>query len=363
MEREDRPISVLLVDDDEDDFVILRDMLTDIEKWQFDLEWVSDYKGALEKAMEGTFDICFMDYFLGGRNGIQIIRDLFQNGFRAPIILLTGKGSREVDLKAMEQGAADFLEKDRLSPDIVERAIRYAITRAKTLEKLRESEHRLRVLSAQLLEAQERERKHIAQELHDSIGASLTAIKLALEQNLSEMCEENEAEGRQSLEQIASMVRHTIEETQIISTNLRPSTLDDLGIITTVRSTCREFQELHSDIRIETHTPLKEEDVPEPLKIVIYRVLQEALNNTFKHSHADTVRVSLKHADKCLELLVADNGDGFDAKKALAQGSQSDGMGLVGMKERVELSAGTFQLLSEPGDGTTIRASWPDVSP
>lgn len=349
----------MLVEDDEDDYVIIRDILSEIERREFELDWVSTYQEAMDEAASNRHDVCLMDYQLGERDGIQLTRDFSRCGFQAPIIFLTGLGSHDVDIQAMREGAADYLEKSNLSPELLERSIRYAIDHSETLAALRESEHQLRVLSAKLLEAQENERKIIARELHDSIGASLTAIRYGLEEKLHHMGKGGSPPEGISLEQIISIVRDTIEEAHRISSNLRPSALDDMGLLAAIRSFCRELHEVHAEIQIETEIAVEEDEIQEPLKITMYRVLQEALNNVFKHSEADTVHVSLKKTKSSLELSIRDNGQGFDPEKMLSPGKQMGGMGLLGMKERTELSNGTFEIVSGKGKGTVIKAGWP----
>jgi signal transduction histidine kinase len=362
MEMEHQVINILLVEDDEDDYVIIRDVLSEIEGQEFQLDWVSTYQEAIVKIRSNHYDVCLIDYRLGERDGIQLTEDFLRRGCQAPIILLTGLGSHDVDIQAMRKGAVDYLEKSVLNPKLLERSIRYAIDHTKTLAALRESEGQLRILSRKLLEAQENERKIIAQELHDSIGASLTAIRYGLEEKLHRMGKESPAPEGISLEQIISIVRETIEETHRISSNLRPSALDDMGLLAAIRSTCRELKELYEGIQIETEIGIQEEDVEEPLKIVIYRVLQEALNNVLKHGGADTVRVLLTKTERSLELSIRDNGQGFDPQEKLASQSQMGSMGLVGMKERTELSNGTLEIASEKGKGTIIKAKWPPTS-
>ncbi len=353
-----RLIKVLLVEDDEDDYVIIRDVLSEIEGQNYQLDWASTYQEAMEEAAFNRHDVCLMDYRLGEWDGIRLTRNLLQQGFPAPIILLTGLGSHDVDIQAMREGVTDYLEKNDLEPAILERSIRHAIDHSNTLAALRKSQEDLRVLSGKLLEAQENERKIIARELHDSIGASLTAIRYGLEEKLHRMGKDASPPEGISMEQIISIVRDTIEEVHRISTNLRPSVLDDMGLITAIRSLCRELEGVYGGIHIDTRIDILEEEIQKSLKIVIYRVLQEALNNVFKHSGADTVHVGLKETDRRLELSIRDNGHGFDPGSKLAPGDRIGGMGLVGMKERTELSNGTFEILSKKGEGTLIKAEW-----
>ncbi len=224
------------------------------------------------------------------------------------------------------------------------------ITERKRLEsELRDSEKKLRHLSQRILDAQEEERKLIAHELHDGIGASLTNIKYSLEQHLGDHPEE-----RESLEQVVSTVRHTIKDTSRISRSLRPSILDDMGVIPAIRWFCRSFLEGSAGIQVETRLELQEEDVPDPLKLVVYRIVQEALTNVSKHSGATVVIVALKKTEGSLDLTIEDNGGGFDPQEA-----GETGMGLTSMKERAQFSGGYFSVKSQAGEGTAIRTLWP----
>jgi PAS domain S-box-containing protein len=226
-------------------------------------------------------------------------------------------------------------------------------------EALRESENHLRYLSSQLLTAQENERKRIALELHDSIGQTLSALKFSVENSLIQVGDNNVRVPVEPLKAIIPLIQESIEEVRRIQMDLRPSTLDDLGILATISWFCREFQTIYSRIRIEQQIDIHEDDVPDPLKIIVYRVLQEALNNITKHSEADLVLLSLSKADSTIKLRIEDNGLGFDLEDVLSAESSKRGLGLASMKERTELSGGSFSVESAKGKGTTIRTSWP----
>jgi len=173
------------------------------------------------------------------------------------------------------------------------------------------------------------------------------------------MGQENPGQVVKSLEAVVPVAQEAVEEVRRISRNLRPSILDDLGILATISWLCREVETIYSGIRIEKQIRIEEHDVPDSLKIVIYRVLQESFNNIAKHSQATLVHLSLTGADGKIELAIADNGMGFDVEQVLSGEQSKRGIGLAGMKERTELSGGFFSVESHTGAGTTVRASWP----
>ncbi len=233
------------------------------------------------------------------------------------------------------------------------------ISERKAMEQaLIESQDRLRALSAQLIIAQENERKRIARELHDSIGQYLAAIKFRLESTIKEACSDSYGMHIRALEGSVGTVQMAIDEVRRIMTDLRPSILDDLGIVATIRWFCREFQKIYSNIHVNPQVEIDEDEMPESLKIVVFRVLQEALNNIAKHSHAQVVNIFLGRNNGRIELAIADNGQGFQ----LPAEPSLRGHGLTSMRERVELSGGAFFLETTLDTGTVVRASWPSSS-
>ena len=246
---------------------------------------------------------------------------------------------------------------DRQLSLLLEGMWRY-IQRNRAQELLLASSERLRLLSQKLAEAQELERKRIAQELHDSVTGKLTAIKYGVEKALAKLDSDKLPTGI-SLKDVVSVVQGAIQETRRISARLRPVGLDDLGLLNTITAFCREFDMIYSDIRVQEQFDVEENEIPEPLKIVIYRILQEALNNVAKHSRARAVHVSLRKTGGKIELAIEDDGHGFDMEKVPWRNEDEYGMGLSGMQERAELSAGSFEILSNMGKGTTIRVLWP----
>ncbi len=221
---------------------------------------------------------------------------------------------------------------------------------------LHQADEQLRSLASELLNSGENERKLIAQEIHDGLSSQLSAIKFYLER---ELCvDRDEVQSGESIRQTCTMIQDAIEETRRIMANLRPPILDDLGILPTITRLCREFQKMNPSIHPVIKFEISEEDIPGDIKTVIFRMLQEALNNTREYSRADRVEISLRRIGSLVVFSISDNGQGFNPKKVLSTEKIGHGFGLRGMLERVKLSGGKFVVKSVPGKGVLIWAEW-----
>ncbi len=234
------------------------------------------------------------------------------------------------------------------------------ITEHKRMEdRLLDSEARLRHLSSQLITVQENERNRIALEIHDSLGQSLNAIKFKVSGAMQDLLSHRTETGLKHFEDLLPIVQEGIEEARRLQMDLRPPILDDLGISATISWFCRQFQKTYANIRIEPLIDFDEKAAPKSLKIVIYRVLQEAMNNVAKHSGASLVSLSLTQEKNRVALTIQDNGHGFDLSERLSGKGPQRGLGLTSMRERAELSGGNFTIESVKDKGTTIQISWP----
>jgi signal transduction histidine kinase len=139
----DRPIRVLLIDDDEDDYIMTRDLLDESEGIVFAVEWVATYEDATEALAQQRYDVALVDYYLGAHSGLDLLRHMQGSASAPPMILLTGQGDHAIDVEAMQTGAADYLVKRQISAPLLERAIRYAIERHRTLLMLQEHKEQL----------------------------------------------------------------------------------------------------------------------------------------------------------------------------------------------------------------------------
>jgi signal transduction histidine kinase len=155
---------------------------------------------------------------------------------------------------------------------------------------------------------------------------------------------------------VVRRIRDTIEEVRRISVDLRPAVLDDFGAPAALEWLCRELQSVFPTVRISLETDVEGSLIDDTLKVAIFRIVQEALHNAFKHAASDQVSIRLLCRYSLITLSIQDNGQGFDLEKTA---SRHKGLGLGSMKERAKLSGGRLELTSSPGRGTSIEASWP----
>jgi signal transduction histidine kinase len=211
----------------------------------------------------------------------------------------------------------------------------------------------LRDLSARVLEVQEDERRAISRELHDEIGQSLSALLFGVGNLSASLSPECQAEVREQLSEIRKLAEKTVAVVRDMSLLLRPSMLDDLGLLPAVQWQAREISRT-KNLPVEVHADAISEDLPDDHKTCIYRVVQEALHNVARHARAKHVDISLAQQNSHLLLTIKDDGQGFLPDR-------DKGLGLLGMKERVEHLGGVFRVQSQPGSGTLINVELPLV--
>jgi len=219
-------------------------------------------------------------------------------------------------------------------------------------------ETELRMLSAKLLSVQEDEKKRIAREMHDGFGQTLTAIKFAVENALQSTGRKNPNPSAALLNGIIPMIKEATEGLRKVTRDLRPTILDNEGITATIEWFCEEFGKIYPMIRIRRLLNLNENAVPPSLKVTIFRILQEAFNNVAKHSQAGSIMLSLKGNRDGVELVVKDNGRGFDLDEVSSKDFSQRGFGLISMSERTSLSGGSFSISTAKAAGTVVRAQW-----
>jgi len=214
---------------------------------------------------------------------------------------------------------------------------------------------RLKELSAKLVQAQETERRALSRELHDEVGQSLSAVLVELRNLSTSLVARREERTHEQVETIKGLVESTIRVVRNMALLLRPSMLDDLGLIPALKWQAREVSKRTSmDVSIDVNigAELNDQDLPDEYNTCIYRVVQEALHNCSSHAHASSVRIRVHQDQSRLSLSIQDDGQGFDSR-------QVKGLGLLGIEERVARLGGTSSVRSDPGSGTVLAIELP----
>jgi signal transduction histidine kinase len=220
-------------------------------------------------------------------------------------------------------------------------------------EKLKESYEAIRTLTSHIQNAREEERLHIAREIHDELGQLLTVLKMDVSW-LNKRIDVGNIVAKEKTTEILSLIDTTVRTVRRIASELRPSLLDDLGLQPAMEWYLEEFEK-RSGITRESHISDVELQVPDGLKIGLFRIFQESLTNVARHSGAKNVYVSLSQRNKQLILTIKDNGTGFEEK---SQGTRKT-LGLLGMKERTKMMGGIYNISGIRGEGTTVSVIIP----
>jgi signal transduction histidine kinase len=213
------------------------------------------------------------------------------------------------------------------------------------------AEHELRDLSLKLVRAQEEERRSISRELHDEVGQMLTGLRMELA-NLARFHSAPEDQFETRIKECRVLLEQTLQAVRDLAMGLRPSMLDDIGLGAALEWQAREFARRY-DIPVNVLLDAPLEQLTDTQKTSIYRVVQEALTNCARHAHARSIGIRLKQAGAALELAVADDGVGMQTE------GRGNGLGLIGIQERIRELGGVFSILSLPQQGTTLAVTIP----
>lgn len=206
--------------------------------------------------------------------------------------------------------------------------------------------------AASVIKAQEEERKRIARELHDETSQSLTGLVIGIRM-VQEIVPDYLPDVQERLENINDLAHATLNEVHTMAVRLRPSVLDDLGLAAALRSYAKEYTE-NTGIPVEMQLLGMSHRLTPELETVLYRVIQEALTNVARHSNATSCRVTLRRKEQTVQGVIEDNGQGFDSQMVMLSDEKGRGLGLHGMKERIELVGGSLEFDARPAKGTTI---------
>ena len=392
------PIRVLLIEDDEDDYILTRDRLAEVSGTRYDLDWVTEFDAALAAIGRREHDVYLLDYRLGGRSGLDLLRRAIDEGCKGPLILLTGQGDRAVDVQAMAVGAADFLVKAGMDGAMLERSIRYAIERKRTEESLlqarAELEDRVLERTAALAEANESLRNRVAEldaarEMAETASRAkdqflamlshelrtpltpvlMTASSMQADPDVPEPCREAFAEIRRNVELEARLIDDLLDVMRIIRGKLPYylEVVDAHDLVGRALQICRGEAEtkridLVVDLRAAEHHVRAD---PARLQQVFWNLLKNAIKFT-----PEGGRIAVRSRDRAggLRIEVVDSGIGISpgtlAKvfNAFEQGEDSItrrfgglGLGLAISQSIAEAHGGSLSATSEgAGHGATF---------
>lgn len=285
----------------------------------------------------------------------------------------THRGAREANLhlnqmvqklsQRTEELAASVadLKQEVAQRRVIEESLRISEqTSSDLLQKSRELQEELRQLSHQLLSAQEEERKKISRELHDVIAQTLTGINVRLAALKTDSTVSTQ-ELQRKITSTQELVEKSVDIVHRFARELRPSVLDDLGLIPALQAFMSGFMK-DTGIRVTLKTYAGIEQADGNTRTVLYRIAQEALTNVARHAQASQAAVSIRNPDGGLCMEITDNGCGFEVDGTSKAKKKNNRLGLLGMRERVEMIGGTFCAESAPGKGTIIRVEIPAES-
>lgn len=343
------PLSILVVEDDEDDFILTRDLLCSTKDFLPEVHWVNTYHQALAEMGHNRYDIYLLDYRLGAENGLSLLREATTLGCRGPVILLTGQSDHYIDIEAMHAGAADYLVKSEITATLLERAIRYAIEQNRSAAELTE-------LKQRLANSQEVERLHLAQELHDGPLQDLIGLRFHLGAIINV---NKQTQTEEQLERIQDNLQIVIHAIRTLCRELRPPALGPFGLEQAIRAHAKTFQESYPNIVVALDLIEDRQSLPEQVRLALYRIYQHALSNVALHAEASNIRVIFRVNEAQLYLRIIDDGCGFQLPERWIEFVRDGHFGLAGAVERAESIGGALEIISAPDMGTSLTVTAP----
>lgn len=344
-------IKILLIEDNPGDARLIQEYLSDLKNVEYSFFSADRLQKGVDILENEFIDVVLLDLKLPDSEGLTGVQQIFEVAPNMPVIVLTGLNDENTAINAVKMGAQDYLVKDKVESEILIRSIKYAIERKRAEEDHQKLlEQRIRALS--IIEAQENERRRISRELHDGLGQLLSAAKLNFGM-IDFVNSANREKTADIVKQVDSIISKAIVEARRIAHDLRPTTLDDFGLIPALRILCQEFSKI-TGIKVKFQVSPSLERIDPKVEIAVYRIIQESFNNISKYAEATEVSLDLYRKDNQVFVRVKDNGKGFDPDNVVKTKKAGGGFGLLNMKERAELVGGKVEIISSPGAGTEL---------
>jgi signal transduction histidine kinase len=352
---------VLFLEDSPDDVELMEHELNEAGL-QFTSRRVDNKDQFIKEVVDFRPDIVLADYSLTTFNGMQAFRKLKRENISVPFILVTGVLSEKLALDCLKEGVDDFILKSsfkRLPAAIISAIRKKEMYEEKNriASELKKSHEELRLLVNRHQISIEEERMNIARDLHDELGQVLTALKIDIAMFRKKLTSGKKMSEKSIHDEFASISK-TIDKISTsakqISAGLRPETLDDLGILDAIQWQATEFEK-RNQIACQLYLPTEHLELTKELSIALFRIVQEALTNVARHSMATAVQIYLDARDNVLFLEILDNGKGIDDEKI----KSSKSLGIIGLRERVQLLHGHFFIGKAKGGGTKVSIMIP----
>ena len=377
-------IKTLLIEDDEDDYVLIRDLLSEVEKVHFTVDWIPHFEKAIRALKHGGHDICLLDYRLGKHDGLEVLEQIDPANISMPIVFLTGQGDYEVDTLSMKAGADDYLSKDDLNPSLLERTIRYAIERKKTKTALNkayaEMEQKVLNRTAELAEANKKLKessekiKHFAFSVSHDLKNPAIGIYGLSKRLFNEYSEKLDDRGQKicmqilhASEQIASLVENI---NIYITTKEMPVRYEVLRLGEICHIIRDEFSMQIASRGIEWSEPDDNIQIKAD-RLSILRALRNLIDNIFKYGGDSLSKIAIAYEDSGDYHIISikDNGIGLmeeNSQKIFGlffrekdiNTADGMGMGLAIVKEIAEQHKGKVWAESVHNKGVTIFMSF-----
>lgn len=338
------PLRILLVEDDEEEFLLTRELLRSWSLSPLDLEWVTTTTAALVVMRRNQHDIYLLNEQIGAEDGLELLRTSLAHGCQGPIILLTNQDNRAMDLEAMQAGAVDYLIKGELTATLLERALRYALQQKRVRAEALETRQRL-------TDRREAERLRLAQRLHEGPLQDLIGLRFHLGALLGGLTDEA---TKKQLTFVQGSLQTVIESVRSFCVDLRPPALGPFGLEKAIRAHTLRFQTQFPQLNIMLDLDADEQRLSERTRLAFYRIFQQLLDNVVRHAQAANVRVSLRLTAEQVQLKVIDDGLGFTPPQHWIDFAREGRIGLLDATERAEAIGGRLEVTSTPGAGTLI---------
>ncbi|MDX2161133.1 MAG: response regulator [bacterium] len=332
---------ILLIEDNRGDARLIREMMISHSESQIELTHAVTLREGLDALEQELFDAILLDLSLPDSSGIETIRRVHAEAPDQAILVLTGFSDQTLGVQAMQEGAQDYLVKGEIDGKLLTRAIRYAIERTRVDYAMRQQTQELAAIE---------ERHRLARELHDSVSQTLFTCRSIGEAALMQW-DQNPDKARALMEEANRLTAAALSEMRVLLLELRPASLTKVTMRELFNQYAQIFQtrrDLKIELEIVDMAPL-----PPDVQIALYRIMQEAINNTIKHASASHITITVQDGGGFIVMRIRDDGTGFAQDQV-----QPMSLGLGIMRERADAIGAELEIESESGQGTCVTVRW-----